>query len=104
MFSRPWRLPPARFPSDWLRNGRPDNRFAQGDGGDDTLTATGTVITLRGDAGAGDSCTLDGVRKFQGSGSFSDPYRGCEREPTAAPTAEPTEQAHGRALDGRAYQ
>ena len=43
-----------------------------------TLTATGTVIRLEGNAGAGDSCTLDGDRKFQGSGPGFDPYFGCE--------------------------
>ena len=42
------------------------------------MTATGTVIRLEGNAGAGDSCTLDGDRKFQGSGPGFDPYFGCE--------------------------
>ena len=50
----------------------------QGGGDDDTLTATGSVAFLTGDAGTGDSCTLDGVRKFQGSGPGFDPYGGCE--------------------------
>ncbi len=50
----------------------------QGGDDDDTLTATGTVIRLEGNAGAGDSCTLDGDRKFQGSGPGFDPYFGCE--------------------------
>ena len=40
--------------------------------------ATGSVFLLRGEGGAGDSCTLDGDRKFQGSGPGFDPYFGCE--------------------------
>ena len=50
----------------------------QGEAGDDTLNATGTVLALRGGAGADDSCTLDGIRKVEGDGSYYDPYRGCE--------------------------
>ena len=49
--------------------------LSQGGGGDDTLTATGSVERLRGEGGAGDSCTLDGVII---PGGLPDPYRGCE--------------------------
>ena len=47
----------------------------QGGPDDDTLTATGTVSLLSGGDGAGDSCTLDGVKKTDSDGST---YSGCE--------------------------
>ena len=50
----------------------------QGDEDDDTLTATGSVRYMQGGPGADDSCTLDGIRKVEGDGSYYDPYRGCE--------------------------
>ena len=68
----------------------------QGGGGDDTLTATGSVERLRGEGGAGDSCTLNGVTKTAGDGSK---FSGCEQpkvptaEPTSKPTAEPSTAA-----------
>ena len=43
-----------------------------------TLTATGTVTRLRGEGGAGDSCTLDGVTKTASDGSK---FAGCEQPP-----------------------
>ena len=77
----PYRSRPRFLPQGWEGN---DELIADGGrnglfGGDDddTLIATGTVDYLRGDAGA-DSCTLNGGRKVEGDGSFSDPYRGCE--------------------------
>jgi len=42
------------------------------------LTTLAQRGRLEGNAGAGDSCTLDGDRKFQGSGPGFDPYSGCE--------------------------
>ena len=50
----------------------------QGGGGADTLTATGSVLRLRGEGGAGDSCTLDGVTKTASDGSK---FAGCEQPP-----------------------
>ena len=47
----------------------------QGGGDDETLTATGSVAFLRGNAGAGDSCTLNGVTKTESDGIR---YGGCE--------------------------
>ena len=58
-----------------LHSSRP--RFLpQGGGGDDTLTAIGTVTRLQGEGGAGDSCTLDGVTKIDSDGSK---FAGCEQ-------------------------
>ena len=81
---RPARPAHATGDSNWLyvcpastlpwHRSRP--RFLpQGGGGADTLTATGSVLRLRGEGGAGDSCTLDGVTKTAGDGSK---YSGCE--------------------------
>ena len=50
----------------------------QGGGGNDTLTATGSVERMWGGDGASDSCAVDGIRKAEGNGSNSDPYFGCE--------------------------
>jgi len=60
------RLPSHRSRPRFLPQGGPD---------DDTLTATGTVSLLSGGDGAGDSCTLDGVKKTDSDGST---YSGCE--------------------------
>ena len=63
------RLPSHRSRPRFLPQGGPD---------DDTLTATGTVTRLQGGAGAGDSCTLDGVTKTASDGSK---FAGCEQPP-----------------------
>ena len=62
-----------------VHNAQAGDRFLpQGGGGADTLTATGSVIRLRGEGGAGDSCTLDGVTKTASDGSK---FAGCEQPP-----------------------